>query len=198
MSKFHKGWEAAICAHRKKAAARYQEILDKGERACIKCGKIKLLSEFPENRKKRSGQPRYAYCKPCHTVYQRKNKLQRFFNLSIDDYNLILAYQNGKCAICDRPVKEDGIRLSVDHSHKTGLIRGCLCWLCNRALGMLREDVERVKKILDYLQNPPAVRALGEERFGQPGRVGNKKATTKRLVSKAKKALDKQTNLVLV
>jgi DNA-binding CsgD family transcriptional regulator len=49
-----------------------------------------------------------------------------------DEYNRLLAAQDGHCALCPNTPKTR--RLSVDHDHKTGAVRGLLCYRCNRAL----------------------------------------------------------------
>lgn len=38
------------------------------------------------------------------------------------------------CGICGRPPKPGGRKLHRDHDHRTGALRGLLCWPCNRAL----------------------------------------------------------------
>jgi hypothetical protein len=56
--------------------------------------------------------------------------------LTIAQYDELLEAQGGVCAICGRPPKNR--RLAVDHNHKTGKIRGLLCWVCNlKVLGRL-------------------------------------------------------------
>ncbi len=63
--------------------------------------------------------------------------------------DLILKHGNN-CAICKRPRTEFKNNLSVDHNHKTGKIRGLLCFYCNkRQVG--RHTIETACKILDYL-----------------------------------------------
>jgi len=52
--------------------------------------------------------------------------------VSLEQYEEMLARQNGGCAICGNPPKTR--RLDVDHDHRTGKIRGLLCHRCNRAL----------------------------------------------------------------
>jgi Recombination endonuclease VII. len=47
-------------------------------------------------------------------------------------YERLLAEQGGVCAICGNPPKTR--RLHVDHDHKTGRVRGLLCYRCNRLL----------------------------------------------------------------
>lgn len=46
-------------------------------------------------------------------------------------YAELLARQGGGCAICGKPPKDGGRRLDVDHDHRTGEVRGLLCWTCN-------------------------------------------------------------------
>src|SRR5438552_1390720 len=53
------------------------------------------------------------------------------------EYERRLKEQGGGCAICSRPPKRNK-RLCVDHNHRTGLVRGLLCSVCNgRLLGRL-------------------------------------------------------------
>lgn len=144
---------------------------------CPQCGIAKEDEDFP---KRGSGKRRYSYCKPCHVKYQRVSKLRNIFNLTPEDAQAILDHQGGVCPICLRAPKAGGKGLSIDHDHKTGLIRGRVCWLCNQALGMLADDWERMVRMLQYLEKPPAVAALGEERFGRVGRVDNRAPSRRR------------------
>lgn len=74
------------------------------------------------------------------------------FGITMVDYNRMLKEQNGVCAIC---FKECGrhLRLSVDHCHKTGKVRGLLCMRCNLALGALDDNVDRMRMALKYMEN---------------------------------------------
>jgi len=70
-------------------------------------------------------------------------------------------------------------RLYTDHSHTSGLFRGRLAYLINKGLGVIEGTYkERTPAILralaDYLDNPPAVRVIGE-RWGLLGRAKKKK-----------------------
>lgn len=62
----------------------------------------------------------------------------------------MFASQNNKCAICGIDIKDNGV---VDHSHITNKVRGILCNKCNVLLGMARDNVDILKKAIDYLQN---------------------------------------------
>ena len=59
--------------------------------------------------------------------------------------------QNGKCAICRKPQTAFKRRLCLDHNHKTGQLRGLLCFYCNkRVVG--RHTLESAIKLTNYLQ----------------------------------------------
>ena len=40
----------------------------------------------------------------------------------------------------------------VDHNHSTGKIRALLCSNCNTAIGLLKEDIPRVERLIEYLK----------------------------------------------
>lgn len=153
---------------------KYNEILADGWRRCIRCGAPKKLEEYPKARKRRDGQPRYAYCLVCHANYQREQKLKNFFLLSVEEADKVFEHQGNVCAICRRPPK-DGKRLALDHRHSDGLLRGGLCSWCNRAIARFNDNIERLRAAADYLENPPATVALGRTHHARPGRMGTKK-----------------------
>lgn len=115
----------------------------------------------------------------------RDKRLQAQFNITADEWDKILKFQGGVCAICKQKTTRTGKNagkpkpLNTDHDHKTGLTRGILCSGCNRRIPewMTREWLELA---LAYIVNPPAVAALGEERYGRKGRVTNKRRRTVR------------------
>ena len=58
--------------------------------------------------------------------------------------------ENTKCALCGKLPKE-GESLVFDHCHKTNTFRGYLHNSCNRALGVLGDDVAGIIKGLIYM-----------------------------------------------
>lgn len=102
-------------------------------------------------------------------------RLQREFHITLEEFKKVLALQNGACAICKKRLNKKGIpfRLAVDHCHKTGLVRGLLCWPCNKAIAILQDDAQRLYNAYTYLSTPPFTLAVGE-RFTAPGEVGTK------------------------
>lgn len=122
-----------------------------------------------------------------HPDYSRQRRLALLFNLTLEDYDTLLKHQRGRCAVCKKFPKVGGNRLSVDHNHVSGLVRGLLCWNCNRALGRLKDNLELIEALAEFLRNPPATTALGGERYGRVGRVTKKAAKRKRITRKPKK-----------
>jgi hypothetical protein len=59
--------------------------------------------------------------------------------MDTDLYESLLESQEGGCAICGgvpKRLKKDGTpyRFQIDHNHRTGKVRGLLCFRCNRGL----------------------------------------------------------------
>ena len=67
------------------------------------------------------------------------------------EYEALLQSQNGLCAICGEPAGAK--RLSIDHDHETGSVRGLLCTLCNSGLGHFRDNEVLLRMAIDYLAN---------------------------------------------
>ena len=88
----------------------------------------------------------------------RRIDLKKNFGITPEDYQQLLDKQNGVCAICGLPERKVDYRskrllpLAVDHCHTTKKIRGLLCADCNRAIGMLKDDVTILESAISYLK----------------------------------------------
>ena len=80
---------------------------------------------------------------------RRDQDLRRLYGISLATYRQMFALGKGLCWICDRPPKRS---LHVDHDHKTGVVRGLLCFLCNRKLIGRRRDPRLFERAADYLK----------------------------------------------
>lgn len=80
----------------------------------------------------------------------RNYEYQKKYGITIDEYNKMDSEQNSVCKICMNPETStrDGkvLRLSVDHCHRTGVIRGLLCRGCNTSIGELESNCELTLK----------------------------------------------------
>lgn len=80
------------------------------------------------------------------------------YGITPDEYDRLFAEQDGRCAICREPETTKDrtgrvrARLSIDHDHETGRIRGLLCHHCNAALGHAKESSFRLRDMAAYLE----------------------------------------------
>ncbi|MBS1722542.1 MAG: endonuclease VII domain-containing protein [Armatimonadetes bacterium] len=83
------------------------------------------------------------------------------YGVELTDYESLLMAQRYVCAICGNPetLQRNGEtqRLSVDHCHLSGLVRGLLCSACNIGLSRFKDDPELLAKAIRYLEEakPP-------------------------------------------
>ena len=117
--------------------------------------KLSYMKEYNARKevKERSAQW-YQDNKEHKDLYNRKRLLKYKYNITLEEYNELFEKQNGCCAICGihQSMITSGRSLAVDHCHKTKKIRGLLCFLCNTGIGKLNDDIELMKKAIDYLQ----------------------------------------------
>lgn len=79
-------------------------------------------------------------------------RLQKFYGVTLADYDEMLENQGNGCAICGMTPSENGRRLFVDHDHNTGKVRGLLCSKCNSGLAMFCDDSTLLLKAVEYLK----------------------------------------------
>lgn len=56
------------------------------------------------------------------------------------------------CAICGIHKNDVTRGLVVDHEHSSNKVRGMLCDNCNLAIGLSKDNVETLRKIIKYLE----------------------------------------------
>lgn len=86
----------------------------------------------------------------------RGTKLKQTYGLSLENWNKLYAEQNGVCAVCRKPEstiwRGRVVNLAVDHDHETLEVRGLLCTKCNRSLGLMDENVDRILSLAEYIK----------------------------------------------
>lgn len=114
------------------------------ERPCGYCGEIFT-----------SRDGRQLYCSDlCGRTSKGLRQARLLYGLEPDLYRDILKRQQGVCAVCRQPERTVRNRLmAVDHDHVTGQIRGLLCSQCNRAIGMLGDDPDRITAAARYVRS---------------------------------------------
>jgi|DEB19_MinimDraft_3_1074340.scaffolds.fasta_scaffold03501_5 hypothetical protein len=134
---------------------------------CKTCSVEKQLTEFY---KTPTGH-RFT-CKSCHNKalierqradpsIQRWKQMKHRYGLTRQQWEAMVATQDGKCAVCSvelhvEPIKRNDSRppnqAVVDHCHATGKVRGIICHCCNVAIGHMKDDINRLQCAIDYLK----------------------------------------------
>lgn len=81
------------------------------------------------------------------------NHLGYEYGVTREQYDAMYVSQGGVCAICGALPYHDKRqkKLNVDHDHATGHVRGLLCGRCNRAIGLMLDDQDRLLNASNYI-----------------------------------------------
>jgi hypothetical protein len=134
----------------KKQILNHQKVKEHSETG--KAWRLKYYNEHKEQIKAY----KKAYTKTHPRIYKYYNRqnyyLKRNHGITIEQYNQMFVNQGGLCTICKEHPAEN-TRLSVDHDHKTGKIRGLLCIRCNAGLGHFKDEINLLLNAIKYLSN---------------------------------------------
>lgn len=90
------------------------------------------------------GQCKNCYIVPFTREYRKKHPQK--------NYRVLKTHENatrpksGQCEICTKKCNT-----VYDHDHKTGKFRGWICQQCNTSLGMIKDKIEILQKMITYL-----------------------------------------------
>lgn len=145
-------------AHRERFATRHpvERLSPWTNKPCQRCGRNKG-PKFTDKK----------YCYRCTSAVKKdastkahRSRVAKVYGIPPEAYDQLYAAQGNACALCRRATGKTR-RLSVDHDHVTGLVRGLLCRPCNDLLGHARDDIAFFERVIAYLLNPPANPILG-------------------------------------
>ena len=126
---------------------------------CSDCNKARLKHGYFKNhedskvKRREYSKKNYELTKEVKHSFTIKSK----FGITKKHYNEMEAASFGACEICKMP-DSAGRKLSVDHNHVTGVIRGLLCTKCNAAIGALKTDagIELLQNAIEYIKRTEA------------------------------------------
>ena len=107
----------------------------------------------PISKKKRAAYQRNHDVQEKKRAWEKNYRNKTKYGLLKEDYDRMFCEQGGKCAICGRD--NWGGRYNtpyVDHDHKTGFVRGLLCYYCNISSGLINDDPKLAIKMSRYLE----------------------------------------------
>jgi len=142
-------------------------------KTCRVCGLEKPLEAMVKDAKAKDGRKRI--CKVCDAARMRqyfKDNPEKYeankemarkarpqwyrHGLTEEVYNELLSNYDGKCHACK---VELATNIDHDHNHCPGMygcmkcVRGLLCQGCNLALGIPKEDLDKIQGLMIYLSN---------------------------------------------
>ncbi len=128
---------------------------------CRDCAALPVDDRPLKPRPTVAGGPRSRRCDTHQREFRKARKkaeherhVSTTYGLAPGEYEELLAFQGGTCAIPACRAKGKARRLAVDHDHETGEVRGILC--SNHNYLLLGRFVNDLQAGLDYLANPPA------------------------------------------
>jgi len=86
----------------------------------------------------------------------RNWRLLQTYGITNQDYEQMLENQGFCCAGCGLHQNILEKKLNIDHDHVTGKVRGLLCGNCNRALGLVKDNMETLVRLQEYLEKSNA------------------------------------------
>lgn len=134
-------------------------LLESGRKKCSNCNEIKDLDLFSVDKHTSTGHS--SRCKECIKIINstkdkiktRVNRIKKIYSIGFDEAASMITKRN--CDICgiefEPSAKKNSRNLNIDHCHKTGVVRGVLCGKCNRAIGLLNDDIRILKSAIKYL-----------------------------------------------
>ncbi|WP_037810975.1 endonuclease VII domain-containing protein [Streptomyces sp. MspMP-M5] len=124
---------------------REQVDVPAGHKLCRTCGAVKPHSAWHRNATAPDGLS--TRCKACRAVQGRQDHLKRQYGITEAERDALVKEQWGLCVIC---LEADAAH--VDHDHKTGKVRGVLCFSCNAALGQFKDRPDVLRRAAEYLE----------------------------------------------
>ena len=136
------------------------ERYSSGNKPCVKCvkenskqrSKNGKRNEWSRKYKDKINSKNNAYYHSLTTeekILRNRKQQVSLYGLTLEDYDAMMERQNGVCAICSTETKGN---LHIDHNHQTNEVRGLLCGKCNRAIGLLNDDISLFTKAITYLK----------------------------------------------
>lgn len=161
------------------------------ELLCTRCEEMKQPDEFYPHGSTARG--RQYWCKACcresraerplrppDRLSIRRWRLQAQYGISPAGYDALFEMQSGRCAVCavekepwepDAGVKGRHRFLVVDHDHRTGRVRGLLCFNCNAGIGQFHDDPQVMLAAIAYMAPANPGPGFLDRRGGCPRRV---------------------------
>jgi len=128
------------------------------KRHCRECRKENSKTDNVKNRLHRAGTQRARrrhHRVPSESPEAKRSTVLRSIGWTQELFDAVMVEQSNKCAICRKEMNlkpvQNAARACADHAHCVPpKPREILCSTCNTALGLLKEDPEIMRAMIDY------------------------------------------------
>lgn len=117
---------------------RFVRVQD-GKKYCAGCDKTKSIDEFCKKLDSIG-----ARCRVC----QRRSHRMKKYGLTLEE---AIAVENATHCDCCGSTEFGPKGPMVDHHHESGAVRGIVCGWCNSTVGFSKEDADRLRAVVAYL-----------------------------------------------
>ena len=100
----------------------------------------------------RRARERYAENPHARRAGNKASLFKAKYGITLEEKELILVRQGGKCAICGIENAPTAVGWHLDHCHTTKVVRGVLCQPCNVMLGNAKDDEAILMSAIEYLR----------------------------------------------
>lgn len=108
-----------------------------------------LMSKYRTKDKLKKKQDSWRQRNPEKYEEQWLRRTCNTYGITVEQFKSMLDEQGNVCKICRNECTRG--RLSVDHDHTTGTVRGLLCRKCNLGLGNFQDNVQYLSRAMEYL-----------------------------------------------
>lgn len=91
----------------------------------------------------------------------RRRAYKSRYGITPEQKEEMFVAQGRKCASCGSTDPRSKNGWMLDHDHETDKVRGVVCQPCNVALGQVRDSIEHLKRLIEYLQFHKGLLAQG-------------------------------------
>lgn len=146
-----------------------KKVAENGLRICARCNEALSIDFFYRYPKGHYS----SYCGDCIIVRRIESRLSgrcSRYSITTDEFMKMYESQGGACASCGDGHEAEDLEIDHDHEccHREGggscgqCVRALLCLRCNRALGMVNDDVDRIMGMAIYIMKFKTVLTLNE------------------------------------
>ena len=122
------------------------------KKVCKICKVEKSIEDFAPNQFGKNNRVlRRPVCRECYSKKVKINKAQK--KQYEKEHPRPEIGESFKCPLCQKKfTREFSNDVVLDHSHKTGEVRGWVCSSCNTSIGKFNDDPEILKRAIKWIE----------------------------------------------